>query len=602
MAEKVLLKRKNSNQDLLPVTSMECITDFPHKDRIAGNVLAATTDGYQWIDVLRDMNFDRYAYGVQWTPNVADPTLTRIGRSELHKTLPIQSKMKVCIYKPKTGEVSYWIDDTRPFAKKGCKPEEFPTVDLVRFTGTVDSDGNPELSTDISTLTEGDTIINTTDFPPEVFNDIFVGKEVYVYAGTNDITDRLPFLRCKVSNFNVDSGKIQFKIVNIMILYPGTDIPVSSNSKRGTIDFDPVKFDGYDGEVMVYIPEFWIKSWDTDTERKVMISEVQIDDTWEHQPAIYIGAYKDTILNRVPENMGYLTTLEVNSAVSIANDSDYCRGGGNRANLDTQVDKFKRDLGKHRTNQTRGMFRSWARKSGKEILSYRQYKNILYWLWVIEYATFNSQAPYNPELTSEGYHQGGMGYGITNVQNWSDFNGLYSVCSNGYTNVFGNGTGIIRIDSTELLPLNSVYAIRWRGIENPFGDSWNNVDGVIVHSASIDKDGAKWSAVYTTDNPEFYNDSTYLSMDKSGDQCSGGWIKEFALGSTAEIIPRSVGGNVSSYKCDNSWVISTQQLSTLILGGHADNGGAAGLGAFRSDNGVGGSGASVGFRTSCIAK
>ena len=33
----------------------------------------------------------------------------------------------------------------------------------------------------------------------------------------------------------------------------------------------------------------------------------------------------------------------------------------------------------------------------------------MYWLWVIEYANFNSQETYNEELTETGYRQGGMG-------------------------------------------------------------------------------------------------------------------------------------------------------------------------------------------------
>jgi hypothetical protein len=33
---------------------------------------------------------------------------------------------------------------------------------------------------------------------------------------------------------------------------------------------------------MVEVPEFWIKSWDTDTRREVRITPTYIDDSWEH--------------------------------------------------------------------------------------------------------------------------------------------------------------------------------------------------------------------------------------------------------------------------------------------------------------------------------
>lgn len=89
--------------------------------------------------------------------------------------------------------------------------------------------------------------------------------------------------------------------------------------------------------------------------------------------------------------MGYLSTLPVNSAISVVNTAAYCRGGGNRADRDTylETDPFRTDLGKPRTNQSRSTFRTECRNAGNEMLSYDQYKNIFYWLYVVEYANFN---------------------------------------------------------------------------------------------------------------------------------------------------------------------------------------------------------------------
>ena len=53
---------------------------------------------------------------------------------------------------------------------------------------------------------------------------------------------------------------------------------------------------------------------------------------------------------------------------------------------------------------TRASMRDACKKSGNHITSYNEYKAIFYWLFVIEYATFNCQKSFNPELTSEGYH------------------------------------------------------------------------------------------------------------------------------------------------------------------------------------------------------
>lgn len=320
------------------------------------------------------------------------------------------------------------------------------------------------------------------------------------------------------------------------------------NPNKGETE-DLARLDGYDGEVFVYVPEFWIKSWDTDTRREVRISPTKIDDSWEHQPAIFVSAYKNTVLTTVPKNMGYLSTLKINSAISVANNATYCRGGDTNTTYDTHKDIFKGTLGKPRTAINRPTFRGYARQAGKEIMSYKQYKNIMYWLYVIEYANFNSQAEFNSELTSEGFHQGGLGNGITNVSKHYDYNYNNPICINGYTNQFGNGTNIKVIESTYLAPVNNVYAIRWRGIENPFGDTSTIVDGVLVdNSFSHDVH------VYVTDDPNKYGDTAQsrnnMILLRTTKLRNTAFIKEFNLGTTAEIILRSFGGDATSYKCD----------------------------------------------------
>ena len=95
-------------------------------------------------------------------------------------------------------------------------------------------------------------------------------------------------------------------------------------------------------------------------------------------------------LNTVPENMGYLSTLPVNSAISVVNTHDYCRGGGDRSAYDAYLatDPYRSDLGKPRTSMPRSTMRTYSRNAGSEMLSYLEYKNIFYWLYVIEYANF----------------------------------------------------------------------------------------------------------------------------------------------------------------------------------------------------------------------
>jgi hypothetical protein len=43
------------------------------------------------------------------------------------------------------------------------------------------------------------------------------------------------------------------------------------------------------------------------------------------------------VLNTVPSDMGYLSTLPVNSAISVVNTETYCRGGSNSTLYDNYL-------------------------------------------------------------------------------------------------------------------------------------------------------------------------------------------------------------------------------------------------------------------------
>ncbi len=499
-----------------------------------------------WVDYD---GLDMISYGVKWKPNVADPHLERCGNINMHKTLPIQSMMKGCIYNPVTKTVVYWLDENNWNFRKN------PT--LLR---------NIDLSTD-------NTVIPVTDTTALVVGQYIRVSESEEMAVITEITEN----------------------TSITVAWQGKTAPT------GSVDIEiGSRLDGYDGEVMVSVPEFWIKSWDETDNREVRISTIAVDESWTHQPSVFIGAYRDTVLNTVPENMGYLSTLKVNTAISVANSNTYCRGGDNSSANDADEDIFKRQLGKCRTGIMRATFRTYTRKAGKEILSYRQYKNIMYWLWVIEYANFNSQDTYNPDLTDEKFRQGGLGNGLTGVGGWGSYNGYYPISPNGYTNEFGNGTGIKLIAPLGPSPVGSVYATRWRGLENPFGDVWHNVDGIIIDADTYNHPN-NMLYVYTTADPALYGDARadMEKMELTGLESLGnGYIKEWDLGDSANIIPRVIGGSTTQYKCDYLWSgAANTTLRTLLLGGGAYYGADAGLGHFVSNNGVGGAAATVGFRS-----
>lgn len=370
----------------------------------------------------------------------------------------------------------------------------------------------------------------------------------------------------------VKNGKLQY------YLNPN-DWTKTSNGSNSNLD-------GTDGDVMIHTPKFYGKSGSNGNKRWVRISTVKVDASWVEIPEMFISAYRITTF--VDSDKGKIA--------SVVNTTEGYRGGGDRANFDQYLstDKFRTDLGKPRTGISRAQARTMANNSGQELLCYEFYKWIFYWNYVIEYANFNSQKEFNSELTSDGYHQGGLGPGLTTWDwgQWSTYNGNYAITPCGYTNEFGNFSGVKAIQLQS--PEKTLYANRWRGFENPFGDIWTNLEGIIIK-----RDAAKANSnVYTTTDVSKYGDD-YSLFDIAGVEIAqDGYIGTFDLGSKAEIIPSSIAGSESTYKCDYHWCnADSVEKRTLRVGGGAHDGGGAGLGYFASADGVGLANAGVGFRS-----
>lgn len=334
---------------------------------------------------------------------------------------------------------------------------------------------------------------------------------------------------------------------------------------------EPSHLDGTDGDVMIRTPRFYGKSGSNGNKRWVRISTVKVDASWVEIPEMFISAYRITTF--VDSDKG--------KVASVVNTTEGYRGGGDRADFDQYLstDKFKTDLGKPRSGISRAAARTMANNSGQELLCYEFYKWIFYWNYVIEYANFNSQKEFNSELTSDGYHQGGLGPGLSTWDwyQWDTYNGHCAITPCGYTNEFGNFSGVKAIQLQS--PEKTLYANRWRGFENPFGDIWTNLEGIVIK-----RDAAKANSnVYTTTDVLKYGDD-YSLFDIAGvEVAQDGFVVTFDLGSKGEIIPSSIGGSQSTYKCDyhldNADLIGNR---TLLVGGNNSLGSQSGLGLFNS--------------------
>lgn len=499
-------------------------------------------------------------YGVQFDMTVSDPHLTRIGNMSLHKSLPIQSQLKGCI--AQGDKVIYWLNESDWRFRKEA------------------------ITKSVELTVAGDVYTMVAD----VFNTLQYDKQWVKVDG----------VACQISS--IDTG------TNTATLLVNDQLKaLSLESATKSIELGAV-LNGYDGTVRVYCPAFYIKSTVVGNVAKVWLSTVKIDDTYTYQPEILVDAYRSTVLNTVPENMGYLTTLTVNSAISVVNTNAYCRGGGNRSGSDQYLatDPFRTDLGKPRTNISRATMRTYSRNAKSQMLSYDQYKNIFYWLYVVEYANFNSQEAYNATLTDEGYRQGGMGASITTMDKWNEYNGYYPLTPCGYGNTLGNRTGLVSLTIPEFTygvdntvrAAQTMQMARWRGFDNPFGDLWTNLDGIII-DVDANNHPNNMNYVYTCQDASKYADTLNDSYVKVGEEIhQDGYTMSFDLGDAAHIIPHVMGGDTTKYICDYHWTGSKDKtLRTLIVGGDAYYSAYAGLGCFYSYDGVSYAWTNVGFRS-----
>ena len=497
---------------------------------------------------------------------------------------------------------------------KQLSTEDYTTAEKTKLSGIADNANNYTHPTTAGNKhipaggTPGQILVNTGDGTAEWQDNQGGGGGTIDYTGLEDIYSYGVEWDTTVADPALTriGNPLLHKSLPIQSQYKGcvanngvVNYYLDPNDWSKKITGEDSVLDGTDGTVRVHTPKFYGKSGTNvqDSNKKwVRISTIKMDDTWIEIPEMLIDAYRSTV------------NQTGNKAVSVVNTAAQFRGGGNRTANDTYLDTdaFRSDLGKPGTNISRANMRTYATNAGSEMLCYEYYKWIFYWAWVIEYATFNSQAAYNAELTAEGYHQGGLGDGVTTWDgtSWNNYNGYYPLTPCGYCNEFGNFTGVkdlvipeTVVSETVTVATKTFKVPRWRGFDNPFGDIWTNLDGIILERTEANQP----SSVYTTtDTSAFGDDNTAKGkMTVAGTEvASDGYIKAFDLGEKGEIIPSAVGGSNTTYMCDYHYCnASSTALRTLLVGGRAGLGGFAGLGCFYSSDGVGYANAIVGFRT-----
>lgn len=359
------------------------------------------------------------------------------------------------------------------------------------------------------------------------------------------------------------------------------ELPVQSKMRKCLLDRDGGVKEYLDNElswggsyldyaVMTEIPEHWYKLYFNGTKFRKMLSEIPLPG-YKHVDKFYISTYEA----RMYRTDNLLCSAAGASKLSDPNSTNF-RGGDNTAEWD---DTYRSLLGRPVTNLTRDQFRQAARKrgSGWEMYTYNAHK-ILFWLFAVEYATLDSQKPFNAQKDANGFAQGGLGPGPTQMTDWTNFNNANPLIPCGYTSEFGNGSGekAYVVKNASGGTHATLMANRYRGIENPFGHIWKYTDGANIQVTTGD---AGLSILWTTDDPSNFSDTSYTGYDKKGNICrTNGYVKKMLLGEDGDIVATEVGGSSSTYWCDSYYTnTSANRMQVVLVGGYAGHGSNAGL-------------------------
>lgn len=320
--------------------------------------------------------------------------------------------------------------------------------------------------------------------------------------------------------------------------------------------------------VMIKIPEFWwIDDYIESTETHNLKICPHAKPGWHHHKEAYVSAYEGCI------------------------DGNYYRSSKNKIPS---------------VNFTRSTVRPKARANGLgnswNIYTYNEHRAICH-LFLVEYATRNSQKAVNTELTPEGFRQGGLGSGCTTGAATINGAQTWSFIPTGSSDSLGSGSGevTVTIQQTDSSGSNTTTTTRkcnrYRGIENPFGHVWKHTDDVI----SVYISGYSARFWYKCDSPDHFGDSSsndnpyYKNI--AANAVVTGYKTKIVTTSTCDFFASSCNnGSETTYWCDYNWDNTDSLLHCLLIGGCSDHGGGAGLFNFYSYSGDGLSVASIGSR------
>lgn len=354
---------------------------------------------------------NKYAYGIRWDDTKPGSSCERIGNLDLHRTLPIQSKLSICVH-------------------KGQYVNNYTELDDARFKNEYE-----KWNTSIGKvkLIDGDQCIP-----------IEVKDAEYLYS----------WVKIKVDGYEyigrvIPAEDLQGDITNLKIWcadlanHPNIIIEDSEKYLLNVILEYGICINGYDGELGVDTGDSWyLWSKEYDNIHEVWMSTIKCVPYAREIPRFIISRNKPILLTESikdrtdADKWGWLGKIDKGVPVSIANYKDFARGEGNTTNDDSLKHKyftynlfdFNKTNDKNINNSLSKTHYSYTDlstildliKSVEKVNTDNNFDDCrslysktlweaLTWMYIIEYADFNPTKEFIEELTPEGFHQGGLG-------------------------------------------------------------------------------------------------------------------------------------------------------------------------------------------------
>ena len=333
------------------------------------------------------------------------------------------------------------------------------------------------------------------------------------------------------------------------------------NSYLPALDWTGADRTGASGQVMVEVPLHYFKCWVDGGYAYIMISEYALPG-YKLIPKHYVGAYQAAY------------QISTGKLCSVVNTTTDYRGGDGTSAWD---ETYRSLLGMPRTYMRRYEYKDAARLRSAttkwNVWMYNSYV-ALTWLMCIEYGTLNLQLSVNASLDSNGYKQGGLGAGVSNLNGatWNTYNSYNPFIPCGYSDGLGNRSGEVAFTMPTEYGELTTYVNRYRGVELPFGHIYQWIDGINIEVKTDAKGGT--SKLYVCEDPANLSDTVYTNYEYRGLlPRTSGYVKEVLLGSNGDIAPSLVGAGETSFYCDYfSANVTTSELKGALVGGRASGG------------------------------